>query len=252
MKKLFTILVFEFVFAAFLVGAFPVPKVLGLSFIAQVDVTPAPTDIPTEAPTALPTDTPLATPTDIPTSITPVEATAEPNIFLETPADTPLETSSPEAEIVTSDINLTETPEPTPTEIPAAALVSDQNQVVSSQSVTEAADEEKALSLTTTSENKTVLLIGFAQDKLNDIKNFLGANDYGSVSFASQRLDSQITAAIDNISKLTPQHKDKIQNQLNSLCTSVESSLRANEIAASEDTEADLEIIRGKCLGTHL
>lgn len=123
---------------------------------------------------------------------------------------------------------------------------------INEQSVVEIKTEQEKLDGATTPQEATNILIDSAGDKVRDINKFLKSDDLASMNFAALRLTDQINEALERIQNLPISQLLPLKAQIANFCKSADFSLRNLELGVTEESEPDLEIARGACLGTQL
>lgn len=123
---------------------------------------------------------------------------------------------------------------------------------INEQSVVEIKTEQEKLDLAATPQEAILILIDSAEDKVRDINKFLKSDDLASTNFAALRLTDQINGALDRIQNLPLSQSLPLKAQIVNFCKSADFSLRNLELGVTEESEPDLEIARGACLGTQL
>lgn len=246
-----------------------VGKILGISFLAQNDQTApvssetTPTEVAAPTETIAPTETTIL---DTPTS------PPEPTVTSNQPTTPPQESKTPPS---TNEPNQ-EKSQPTPEDTPTQAINEEQNlqinqnepeeinsqnndilqtdqsinnNQIDQQQINEAKKEEGQLEEAKTSDTKVNLLTQFATDKIKDIETSQELSNYSNVNFATQRLNNQISQAIETAKKAGDQKT--AHNQLKALCDRLQTSLRMVQLSSPETLTQDLEIVQSKCLGVN-
>ena len=246
-------------------------KVLGVSYLTQegdlsapssTDNSPVPqNDRPT--PNQPATETPQP-PSDITSPPAETQQNASENSETETPVEQQGQSSGSEnAEQITPELqntgqsingNVGKKPEksllqsdlPQSVFSPEETLTSSEN--VNQDSINEAEKENEQLQKTLAPEQQSILLLGFAADKVGDIDKFLRTNDFASTNFATLRLTEEITKIQSVLQRVSVLKKQELSNQLKNLCSRADETLRSAEISVPEQSEQDIEITRGVCL----
>lgn len=206
-------------------------KVLGLSsYLVQSEIPPEVTPEPSTPPE---TAAPSETPTEIPSSEIPAPSIVESTIPQAIPSE-----NSPEPEKLIQSQTILE---------PSKTINFTED--ISQTTINKAAEEDIRLAAVVDSEAKNNLIIEIAANQVNRLDKLIDNQDNTSANFITQRLNSEIETAINNLNSLPDDKRSNVQQKLINFCNNSDPSLRTTELSAPEEIQQDVEITRGLCQG---
>ncbi len=119
---------------------------------------------------------------------------------------------------------------------------------IDTETIEKARIEDNQLANTEAPEAKTELLINFANESVDDVNTSLEKNNFSGVNFIVQRLDDQITNALNQLEQVAPDQQLALQAKIQKFSQLADSELRNQQLVVPEELEQDMEIVRGRLL----
>ncbi len=119
---------------------------------------------------------------------------------------------------------------------------------IDTETIEKARIEDSQLANIEAPEAKTELLINFANESVDDINTSLEKNSFSGVNFIVQRLDDQITNALNQLEQVAPDQQLALKEKIQKFSQEADRDLRNQQLVVPEDLEQDMEIVRGRLL----